>query len=327
VIANSKRDLKGRRQSTRARLADEQAALRRVATLVAQDAAPAEIFAAISAEVDRVFGLDPATFDVAVVGRFEPGPELVVVGLSKSIEAVPFGSRWPPDDLFAPAHVLRTGRSARIGEGDLDSVGGEVADFLRRLGYLSQVASPIVVDGRLWGAMSVNARNDFPAGTEERLERFTELIATAIAHAESRGTLAQLANEQAALSRVATLVAKEDLPEKVFAKVAEETGRLLGGVECTLLRNEHDGAATNVGTWGEKISAVFPLKNAFLPRWRRRRGDRPPHWTSAADRRLLGRRRSDRAECARSGDRVVGRLSDRGGRRSLGCHRRGDNWS
>jgi GAF domain-containing protein len=297
-----------------------------VATLVARDAAPAEIFAAISAEVDRVFGLDPATFDVAVVGRFEPGPVLVVVGLSKSVEAVPFGSRWPPDDLFAPAHVLRSGRSARIGEGDLDAVGGEVADFLRRHGYLSQVASPIVVDGRLWGAMSVNARNDFPADTEERLERFTELIATAIANAESRGTLAQLANEQAALRRVATLVAKEDLPEKVFAKVAEETGRLLGGVECTLLRNERDGAATNVGTWGEKIRAVFRSKRVSSPM---ATASRRPF--SALDSRTEStttrpspiRSRGVRA----SGDRVVGRLSDRGARRNLGCHRRGDNWS
>ena len=156
-----------------AQLADEQAALRRVATLVAQDAAPAEIFAAVSAEVDRVFRLDPATFDVAVVGRFEPGPELVVVGLSKSVEVLPLGSRWPPDELFAPTHVLRTGRSARIRADDVVSAGGEVAEFLRQHGYLSQVASPIVVDGHLWGAMSVNSRNDLPPDTEERLERFT----------------------------------------------------------------------------------------------------------------------------------------------------------
>ena len=245
-------------------LADEQASLRRVATLVAQAAAPAEIFAAVSAEVDRVFGFDPATLDVAGVVRFEPGPELVVVGVSKSVEAVPLGSRFPPNDLFAPTHVLRTGRSARIGEDDLAS-GGEMADFLRHHGYLSQVASPIVVDGRLWGAISVNSKNDFPPDTEERLERFTELVAAAIANAESRGTLAQLADEQAALRYVATLVAKEDLPEIVFAQVAEATGRLLGGVECTLLRSERDGAATNVGSWGETILAAFPLEARFFP--------------------------------------------------------------
>src|SRR6266704_1478436 len=99
---------------TLAQLADEPAALRHVATHVAQDTAPSEIFAAVSAEVDRVFRLDPATVDVAGVVRFEPGPELLVVGVSKSVEAVPLGARFPPDDLFAPTHVVRTGRSARI---------------------------------------------------------------------------------------------------------------------------------------------------------------------------------------------------------------------
>ncbi|HET6945638.1 MAG TPA: GAF domain-containing sensor histidine kinase [Gaiellaceae bacterium] len=236
-----------------ARLADEQAALRRVATLVAQNAAPAEIFAAVSAEVDRVFGLDPATFDVAVVGRFDPGPELVVVGLSKSVEAVQPGSSWPPDDLFAPTHVFRTGRSARIGEADLTSVGGEVADFLRHHGYVSQVASPIVVEGRLWGAMSVNGRDDFPPDTEERLERFTELIATAIANAESREVLARLADQQAALRRVATLVAQGVRPigaepEPLFRAVATEVQALLGSSESVIVRFEDDETATTLGT-------------------------------------------------------------------------------
>jgi signal transduction histidine kinase len=248
-----------------AELADEQSALRRVAVLVAQDSAPSQIFAAVSAEVDRVFHLDPATSDVAGVVRFEPGPELLVVGVSKSIEAVGLGSRFPAGDLLAPARVLRTARSARIDERELASVGGDVADYLRHHGYLSQVASPIVVDGALWGAISVNTRNAMPPDTEERLGRFTELVATAIANAESRATLAQLGDEQAALRRVATLVAKEDVPGRVFAKVAEETGRLLGGAECTLLRNEPDGAAANVGTWGEKISTIFPLESRFFP--------------------------------------------------------------
>ncbi|MFL5954650.1 MAG: GAF domain-containing protein [Gaiellaceae bacterium] len=248
-----------------AQLADEQAALRRVGTLVAQGAAPAEIFATVTAEVDRVFGLDPMTFDFAAVGRFHRGRELVIVGISKSVDVFPLGSHWPPHELFASTHVLRTGRSVRIRADDVESADSEVAEFLRQHAYRSQVASPIVVDGHLWGVMSVYARNDFPPDTGERLERFTELVATAIANAESRGALARLADEQAALRRVATLVAKEDLPEKMFAKVAEETGRLFGGVECTLLRNEGDGAATNVGTWGEKILAVFPLGTSFLP--------------------------------------------------------------
>jgi GAF domain-containing protein len=237
------------RPAAASRLADEQAALRRVATLVAQDAAPAEIFAAVSAEVGRVFDLDPATFDVAVVGRFEPGPELLVVGISKSVEAVPLGSRFPPDELFAPTHVLGTGRSARVGDDDLASVGGEVADFLRHHGYLSQVACPIVVEGRLWGAISVNSRNELPSDTEERLERFTELVATAIANAESRQALRALADEQAALRRVATLVARDAPPGEVFDAVAMEVGNLLDTDITVVGRYDGDGAATAIGSW------------------------------------------------------------------------------
>jgi signal transduction histidine kinase len=134
--------------------------------------------------------LDPASFDLAVVGRFDPGPELTIVGVSKSVDVVPLGSRWPLDDLFAPTQVLRTGRSARIRADDLASAGGEAAEFLRRHGYVSQVACPIVVEGRNWGAMTVAASNDLPPDTEERLERFTELVATAIANAESSAELA-----------------------------------------------------------------------------------------------------------------------------------------
>ena len=238
------------------RLADEQAALRRVATLAAQDAAPAAIFAAVSAEVDRVFRMDPATSDVAAVGRFEPGPEVVVVGISKSVEAVPLGSRWPADELFAPTHVLRTGCSARIGEDHLTSVGGEMADFLRQHGYLSQVASPVVVDGRLWGAMSVNSRIDLPPDTEERLERFTELVATAIANAESRQTLRALADEQAALRRVATLVARAAPPAQVFNAVAIEVGKLLDTDITVVGRYDRDGAATAIGTWSAAPGGV-----------------------------------------------------------------------
>jgi signal transduction histidine kinase/uncharacterized protein YoaH (UPF0181 family) len=244
-------------RETRAHLADEQAALRRVATLIAQGAAPAEVFAAVSSEVDRVFRFDPATFDVAGVVRFEPGPELVVVGVSKSVEAVPLASHFPPDELFAPTHVLRTGRSARIGEGDLASAGGETAEFLRHHGYLSQVASPIVVEGRLWGAISVNSGSDFPADTEERLERFTGLVATAIANAQSRDELEHVAAEQAGLRRVATRVAQGASPRDVVEAVTEEVGRLLPIGSSAMGRFEPDGSVTTMASWSTG-EAAFP---------------------------------------------------------------------
>jgi signal transduction histidine kinase len=230
-------------------LADEQAALRRVATLVAQGAAPADVFAAVSVEVDRVFHLDPLTSDVSGVIRFELGPELAVVGVSKRVEAVPLGSRFPPDELFAPTHVLRTQRSARIRGDDVEAAGTEVAAFLRHHGYRSQVASPIVVDGHLWGAVSVNSRHELPSDTEERLERFTGLIATAIANAQSREALELLVDEQAALRRVATLVARDAPSTEVFEAVATEVGKLLDADITVVGRYDGDGAATAIGSW------------------------------------------------------------------------------
>jgi signal transduction histidine kinase len=85
--------------------------------------------------------------------------------------------------------VYRTGRSARSGA-HLITVDGPIGDIHRRLGIVSAVASPIVVEGRLWGAMAVQSQQPLPLDTEERLEKFTELVATAIANADSRSGLA-----------------------------------------------------------------------------------------------------------------------------------------
>jgi len=249
-------------------LADEQAALRRVATLVAQGVPPAEIFAAVSIEVDRVFGLDPATFDVAVVGRFEPGPELVIVGISKSVDIGPVGSRWPPNELFAPTHVLRTGRPARIRADDVVAASGEVAELLRDHGYLSQVASPIVVDGNLWGAMLVTTKSDLPPDTEERLAQFTELVATAIANAESHEALAKLADEQAALQRVATLVAQGVSSGELFAAVTTEVAHVFSDVDASLVATviRFDPGPECVLVGGSRPYEREPLGARWAPR-------------------------------------------------------------
>jgi signal transduction histidine kinase len=162
-------------------LADEQAALRRVATLVAQGVRPVEIFWAVSEEVGRLFGADQAA-----VGRFDPdGPAIVLVGLGKTQE------RWELDDFLASAEVFRTGRSARADEISWASAGGPTATRLRSLGLVSTVASPIIVDGRLWGAIIVGTQDEpLPVDIEERLEKFTDIVATAIANADSRSELA-----------------------------------------------------------------------------------------------------------------------------------------
>jgi signal transduction histidine kinase len=92
---------------------------------------------------------------------------------------------------MASAEVYRTGRSARVDAMDWSSDGGPVAGAARRLGIVSNAGSPIVVEGRLWGAMIVVSTDELlPLGLEGRLEKFTELLATAIANTESRSELA-----------------------------------------------------------------------------------------------------------------------------------------
>jgi PAS domain S-box-containing protein len=183
-------------------LADEQAALRRVATLVAQGVRPVEIFWAVSEEVGRLFGSDQAA-----VGRFDPdGPAIVLVGLGKTQE------RWELDDFLASAEVFRTGRSARADERSWASAGGPTAARLRSLGLVSTVASPIIVDGRLWGAIVVATQDEpLPVDIEERLEKFTELVATAIANADSRAELAASRRRIVAASDEARRRIEQDL--------------------------------------------------------------------------------------------------------------------
>src|SRR4051794_28726732 len=108
---------------------------------------------------------------------------------------------------MASTTVRRTRRSARI-DPDWSTTSAPTAAIGRRLGSVSVVSSPIFVEGGLWGTITVSAATRLPADTELRLQQFTEIVATAIADAQSRTTLRRLADEQAALRRVATLVAE-----------------------------------------------------------------------------------------------------------------------
>jgi signal transduction histidine kinase len=168
-----------------ARLADEQATLRRMATLIAEGVAPGDIFSAVCDEVGRLFGSN-----TAAVVRFEHDPPaMVVVGVGQSIAGIPIGTRSELDDALASTEVYRTGRSARVDARHWPSISGRVQEAGRRLGLASTVASPIIVEGRLWGTISVSATEPLRLGTEERLENFAELVATAIANAQGKSEL------------------------------------------------------------------------------------------------------------------------------------------
>jgi signal transduction histidine kinase len=103
---------------------------------------------------------------------------------------MPVGSRWELDDLPALGQVFRTGRSVRVDEVDYSAARGPLAAIGSRLGVVSTASSPIFVDGRLWGVVTVSYDKQLPPEAEERLEKFSELIATAIGNAESSAELA-----------------------------------------------------------------------------------------------------------------------------------------
>ena len=248
------------------RLLDEQAALRRVATLVARGVSPADVFAAVTDEVGGLFGSE------AAVARFEPdGSAMVVVGLTKGIPVVSIGTRWPLEDFLASTTVYRTGRPARNDHTGHRNASGSVAENLRKMDFISTVAAPIVVEGNLWGVMTVSDRREpLPPDTEERVAKFTELVATAIANAESRAELAaseararELASEQAALRRVATLVAEGATPNRVFDAVRHEVARMFNIPSTVLMRFDADGMATLLATYGYYLGPVgtrWPLE-------------------------------------------------------------------
>ena len=192
-----------------------------MATLVARGVSPVEIFSAVSDEVGRLFGAEAAIARFAV-----DGSAMVVLGLTQGIPVVSIGTRWALEDFLACTAVYRTGRAARNDHASHRDASGPVADSLRQMNFVSTVAAPIVAEARLWGVMTVSDdRDTLPPDAEERLERFTELVGTAIANAESRSALCRLVEEQAALRRVATQVARGLNPEEILSSASRLTDR------------------------------------------------------------------------------------------------------
>ena len=232
-------------------LVDEQAALRRVATLVARGARPDEVFTAVADELGHLIGAE-ATF----VSRVDdPSGELdghltVVGSYGRVSDKVPVGFRLKmlPDMIQTTA--LRTGRPTRVNGGRLAH--GPHAAWVATLGMRASVATPVVVGGQRWGVtVAATSQEDFPAGTESRMAGFVELVATAIANARAEQELRELADTQAALRRLAMLVARGEPPEGVFAAVAREVLARFGGGTARMIRYELDGAATLVANEGK----------------------------------------------------------------------------
>jgi signal transduction histidine kinase len=224
-------------------LADEQAALRRVATLVAAGAPPADVFEAVSAEVAALLDADGAALT-----RFEAdGTVNAVSGWTTEGGYIYVGRRYELEGTVSGL-IFETGTPGRV-EKYADAP-GEALEAARQMGWRSSVGAPITVDGRLWGVLAVVSKNEqsLPRDTEQRLAEFAELFATAIANSEAHEQLTQLADEQAALRRVATLVAEGATPNRVFDAVRHEVARMFNVPLTVLMRYDADGMATVLAT-------------------------------------------------------------------------------
>jgi signal transduction histidine kinase len=167
-------------------LAEEQAALRRVATLVARGVTPEEVFTAVTGEVERLLGLETA----AMIRFGSDGTRSVVAISGRLTNLFPVGQRVELGGNNVSTLVFETGRPARLNS-YADASGG-LGVILRDNGLRQAVGAPIIVEGRLWGAMNAGSMTEqpLPPDTETRLVSFTELVATAVANAESRAALA-----------------------------------------------------------------------------------------------------------------------------------------
>ena len=236
-----------------ARLAGEQAALRRVATLVAHSVPAQELFTAATEEVGRLSGAD-----CVWMCRYESGKLLGVAAWRRTAGHFPAGGRWSAVPgiarSFTPArHRVRMGGSSLTY--------GPLAEAARAHGLRSAASVPIMTTGRAWGVMFVGSTVKWalPSCTERCLSSFADLLGAAISSDENRAGITRLAEEQMALRRVATLVARGAPPAAVFNAVTEETGQLLQLEITSMLRYEPDGTSSVVASWGRGAKASLPV--------------------------------------------------------------------
>ena len=215
----------------RQRVTDEHAALRRVATLVAHGAPPSEVFAAVAREVGQIL-------EVRHVGvtRYESDATTTQVGIWNTDQAAtpPLGSRWRLEKGTAAELVARTGAPGRIEAYEATLGAGEFLTMVREMGVNSAVGCPIMVSGRLWGAVVAGSMSEpLPEDTEKRMLDFTDLLAAAIANADSHTRLkASRARVLAAADATRRLI-ERDLHDGIQQRLAS-TMLELRAMETTL---------------------------------------------------------------------------------------------
>ena len=233
--------------------AGEQAALRRVATLVADQAAPDAIFASVAEEVARILEADRCA-----IGRFEADDSMTVVAYWSNEEPkLPVGTRIGLQGDSITAAVRESSRPILIE--DHEALSGPLIEYARTLGSLprSTVAAPIFVEGRVWGAIFASTMHvEIAEGIQSRVVDFAELVTTTLINAETRDSLRVLVDEQAALRRVATLVAVGIEPTELFSAVSDEVARLFTADWAAVGRYEPDGSGAVLVGASENLPGI-----------------------------------------------------------------------
>ena len=269
------------------RLAQEQRALRRVATLVASEASPERVFMAVSAECARVLEVN-----ASAVWRYEGDDTATVVGRYNrdGIDPFPVGTRLLFDENSTVGLARDTGVPARVD--DWGAATGEWAEMMLRTGYRSTVTAPIVVAGTPWGAVSIGSEDRLPDESEVRLGAFCELVSLAVASAQaradlqaSRARIVRAGDEQrrklernlhdGAQQRLVAAALTVRAAQKRWSSDPEAASQLLGvaaeeldaGLEelRELARGLHPGALTDYGLEGalKALGTRLPLPVEF----------------------------------------------------------------
>jgi signal transduction histidine kinase len=213
-------------------LAEEQAAVLRVAGMIAQTAEPAEVLATVTAEASRLLRGRATTLT-----RFDGDRELVVVATHGGPAPVGWRIAFEPDTL--PDRIRRRGAVVRV-----DDYSAEPdAELARTFGLAAAVSAPVRVAGAVWGMLTATSLAEpIPRSTEPRLDAFARLVTAAVGGSQARTELKALADEQAALRRVAESVARGAVPEEVFVAVTVEASALLGDLPVALMIYDDSGA-------------------------------------------------------------------------------------
>ena len=306
-------------QNVRA-LADEQAALRRVAMMVAQDRPAKAVFRTVVEEIGKLLGVDA----VGVADIREGGTMSTLAMWAAHDDDPPAPERVSLEPGSLTWEIVRTGEPAR--KDDWSGVNSPAATILRdQMGVRSSVGAPIKHDDELWGTIAVHSKSQvLPPDTEARLERFAALVGTALTSAQARREVRRLADEQAALRRVATLVARQTPQQEVFAAIAEEIGRLLSVDAIEMVRYLDDRDAIVVAGWGALVPAGDEPDACSARRPERDLGGLP-HRPRRPPRRSRRCKRPDRG--APGGRRRArgGGSPDRRGGPAVGCRDRGQH--